>query len=226
MWSVAQRMYQDSRRSRWHMPCTKCVLSTSADAATVNVGDIFNCATKRILAFDPIMDAFEFKDGGLDKQVGRGRGSLHVHLLMWPSICFSPIFVDHTHLDALIQKVQRGDPPNLPSAERTQWVLENGAKRLELKHGHAFREQRLRPFITSLSRILRCSQDIQYDLGRGNLLIYVSGHLTKHSERLDREWLDQHEGFGSALLAARVWRPAIPEEIMVLTHAQRCTSQM
>ena len=81
-----QRMYQDSRRSRWHMPCTKCVLSTSADAVTAHVGDIFIFATRWILAvtaFDPVMDAFEFQDGGLDERVSRGRGSSHVHLLIW-----------------------------------------------------------------------------------------------------------------------------------------------
>ena len=48
---------------------------------------------------------------------------------------------------------------------------------------------------------------------------YVSGYLTKHSESLDREWLDQHEGFGSALLGDRLCRPAIPEQIMVLTRS-------
>ena len=132
---------------------------------------------------------------------------------------FSADFVDHTQLDALILKVQRADPPNLPLAERTQWVIEHGAPRLEHKHGHAFREQSLRRFITSLSRILRCFQDIQYDLGGGALLRYVPGYLTKHSESLDREWLDQHGGFGSALPGDRLWRPAILEQIMVLTRS-------
>jgi hypothetical protein len=169
---------------------------------------------------------YEYQDGGMEKQVGRGRGSLHLHMLIWLQEhrdvlleqLFTADFTDDPYVDALARKVQRGDINKLPLSGVTHWDTDSGEPQLVLKQSPEFKFLGLRPFVTSLLRLLRCSQDIQYDTGRAALLRYVSGYLTKLHESFDSTCLDREQGFAGALLAAQMWRPATPEQVMILSR--------
>lgn len=171
------------------------------------------------------------QDGGAAHEYGKGRGSLHMHALFWLANARDQLLElelaaelpDDAPLAAVISRVQRSTEcsraPTREACSVWEWCETAHRWILHLRHPWEFARARLRPYVVSLMRILRCSQDVQWWSGRTALLRYVSGYVSKYSEAFDEEWLRQPTApLAAALAVVRNWRAAEPEMSMVLSR--------
>ena len=119
-----------------------------------------------VLAF---VGRWEFQEGGPSHSYGKGRGSLHCHLLFWLKdfrasllerfIC-GALPTDDAELAALALQRQRSIPgtgsraPVQEEASFWQWLPDVKHWALRLQHTASFVSAGLRPFVTSILRIL------------------------------------------------------------------------
>lgn len=125
-------------------------------------------------------------------------------------------------LAALAQKVQRGDPDRAPvheGASKWEFSTSYSAGYLVLRKTKEFAQLSLRPFLPTLLRIFRCSQDVQWWYSGAPLLRYVTGYTFKYSEAWDAAWVDTAgSSWAAALSVARYWKPGACEQVMTLSH--------
>ncbi|CAJ1329622.1 unnamed protein product, partial [Effrenium voratum] len=202
-----------------HRPWRKNVFSNKQDK------------NNNVLAY---VGRWEFQEGGQEHEYGKGRGSLHCHLLFWlknfPAsmvenyICASLPETD-AELRFLALQRQEGVGATASQAvvrdEPTAWRWQPETKRwaLLLRHTENFVLRGLRPFLTSVLRILGCHSDIQWWDGQGALLRYCAAYVAKYREAWDA--LAMSEGgcvAGQALALLRGWRAAEAEMAMVLAR--------
>lgn len=196
---------------------TEHLLADKADPARSNV----RCVLAR----------HEFQEGDR-RHDGKGRGAMHVHVLIWlRSIRATEL---HTELcaqlpshdpevAALAQRLQRAsEAARAPAREESSawvWDAQLGRWMLLLQYPLAARMAQLRPFFPSLLRVLRCAMDVQWWHGRGALLNYVTGYTTKFKERWDASWALQGESHWTAGdLYSKHWQCAEPQMVMTLAR--------
>ena len=134
----------------------------------------------------------------------QGRGTLHLHLLVWlkelKSIQFQRIRADipkHDHyLGFLADKLQKSDKKsaclNL-QREPTHIENNNNDDVLSIIHPANAFAKNLRAYIDTLLPTLKCSMDVQTTDGRSMLLRYVSSYVSKWHDAVDVDSLySQH----------------------------------
>jgi ATP-dependent DNA helicase PIF1 len=174
---------------------------------------------------------FEYQDGGKMHEYGKGRGSLHVHSLFWLTsakaamlhhVLAAELPPHDAPLAAVISRVQSSDQcSRVPVREScSTWWFNAAAKRWELllKHPLAFASAGLRPYLTSILRVFRCSQDVQWWHGHAALLQYVSGYVSKFAESWNEEWLERDSALQAGLAVVRNWKAGAPEQAMTLAR--------
>ena len=171
---------------------------------------------------------YEYQDGGKEHEFGKGRGSLHVHMLIWldgapqihPEWQVCAEFPEDPYLCGLSKLVNRGEKSWAPLEHRPSWWSWDGARwLLHLRHTEEFYEASLRPYIKSLLRVLKCQMDVQW-WGSSNILLrYVVGYATKFDEGWDKDWLDDAPDSLSAVLhMLRCWHPSECQMVMILAR--------
>ena len=174
---------------------------------------------------------FEFQDGGVQQQYGRGRGSLHVHALFWlkdapatalqAALC-ADLPTDEPELRVLAERLQKGAGVRVPQHEgASQWHWSTQAQQwhLRLKHTAAFAARKLRPFFKFILRVLQCHSDVQWWHSRGALLQYVAGYVSKYAESFEERWLaDALHPLGAALAVCHQWKASEAEMVMTLAR--------
>ncbi len=182
---------------------------------------------------------YEFQDGGIMHQYGKGRGSLHLHCLFWllspdaaaldQSLC-AELPVNDPILAAVASRVQSSaSATRAPVREdASKWSWDPTCQRwiLQLRHTAAFATSRLRPFFKSLLTLLRCSQDVQWWHGRGALLQYVAGYVSKYAEGWNEDWLETDDSLQAGLAVARNWKAAAAEQVMTLARHRMAFSSV
>ena len=174
---------------------------------------------------------FEFQEGGPEHLHGRGRGSLHLHCLFWFH-CMRSILLDRllcahipsddAELAVLASRVLKGQ--KCKAAVKTPpsawwWSQVHAKWNLSLHVCATFIGSCLRPFLISLLRILRCSQDVQWWESDATLLRYVSGYVSKYAEHWHEEWLTEASSpTAAALNVCRWWHPCEAEMVMTLAR--------
>ena len=177
---------------------------------------------------------FEFQDGGREHCFGKGRGSLHLHMLVWLQN------IRNTLLERQIQAELRAGDPDVSAlaglvqgsydtesrteqqSEPSHWTFDAVRRRwkLNLRCTAEFLAARLRPFLTSLLWLLRCHQDVQWCDSNGLLLRYVAGYVAKYSEGWSNLWLNSSSSsLEAGLSVLRCWRPSQAQMAMVLARA-------
>lgn len=183
---------------------------------------------------------YEFQDGGLSHECGKGRGGLHVHVLFWLSnphgthldlVLRAEVPQEDPELEALVLRVQRSDQrsraPVQQEPSHWHWSSKFGRWECRLRQPQSFVDKKLRPYVISLLRVLRCSQDVQWWSGAEALLRYVAGYVSKFDEAWQQEWLRQDVGaLQCALTIARNWKPAAPEQVMTLAREAMAMSNV
>ena len=177
---------------------------------------------------------FEFQEGGPTHQYGKGRGSLHCHLLFWfqdaRASCLERALTatwpeDADELQHLLEERQHGyaQTNNIapPQEEPSHWVWMDRRRRwaLHMQHSADFVARRLRPCLTSVLRILRCHSDAQWWDGSGALLRYCVGYVAKYQEAWSILALGEGDTVpGRALALLRGWKAAEAEMVLVLAR--------
>jgi hypothetical protein len=176
---------------------------------------------------------FEFQEGGQQHEYGKGRGSLHIHCLFWlanlkASCIEHEICAELPHRDAELATLaerQRGmsiDASNVEINEQpSKWVWSEVFRKwtLKVRHTAEFSARKLRPFLKSVLRVLRCHSDVQWWDSAGALLLYVVGYVSKYNEAWDALALkEETSAWGGALALLRGWHAAEAEMAMVLAR--------
>lgn len=175
---------------------------------------------------------FEFQEGGQEHEYGKGRGSLHIHLLFWvkdlkASFIHREILAEFLHDDAelccLALRVQRGISASTSRVDinegptRWNWSAQTKKWSLRVRHTTEYFSHKLRPCLQTVLRVLRCHSDIQWWDGSGALLRYVVGYVSKYNEAWDELALKEAPtAWGGALALLRNWRAGEAEMVMVL----------
>ena len=197
---------------------------------TTNVFSIKQGNDDNVVAY---VGRFEFQEGGKEHQYGKGRGSLHVHCLFWlkdlRAACVeNEICAELTHSDAELATLAArqvgigSESTELPIQEEpSRWEWSDVFKKwtLKVKHTSEFRASKLRPFLKTVLRVLRCHSDIQWWDSTGALLLYVVGYVSKYHEAWDNLALKEDtSAWGGALALLRGWHAAEAEMVMVLAR--------
>ena len=173
---------------------------------------------------------YEYQDGGKSHQYGKGRGSLHLHLLIWfcniraanLETLLSASMPEDDELRDVVRKAQRGDPDKAPIHEGTsQWRFDDtmGRQYLLLRKTSQYDQAGLRPFVNAISRVFRCMNDVQWWHSGFPLLRYCSGYMIKYAESWNPHWVDAPDtSLQAGLNVARYWKPAACEQVMVLAR--------
>jgi hypothetical protein len=171
----------------------------------------------------------EFQDGKRKRHVNpiagvhayHGRGTVHVHLLVWlsnvvaidlPSVVYATVPIDNVELRSIVVGSQpsysgSGWPVN---EEPSSW--DNEAELLSLLHTAGDHKQGLRAFMPDILGGLRCHMDVMSSDGRGMLLRYVAGYVPKFSDSFATEWLnDQASDYALAVRILADYHPLEPE---------------
>jgi hypothetical protein len=175
---------------------------------------------------------FEFQEGGKEHAYGKGRGSLHIHLLFWfrkfsaiglaEAICAEFLEGD-PELCMLAERVQVGieaEPSRAPRHEgRSTWFWSDKAEAWAFlaRHTSEYAAAALRPFLIPVLRIFRCHSDVQWWDGAGALLRYCVGYVSKYNEAWDALALKEDlTPWGAAMMLLQGWKAAEAEMTMVL----------
>jgi hypothetical protein len=196
--------------------------------------------TKREKCVEAYFARFEFQDGGTTHQFGKGRGSLHVHMVVWMRVMPQSLlerelcadFQDcSSDLETIARQVQcSGQPANLeertePSAWRFDAIQQKW--KLLLRCSAEFLNINCRPFLKTVLGVLRCHQDVQWSQGSGLLLRYVSGYVSKFGEAWNDDWVNSAEGsLQAALHVLRCWKPSEAQMVMTLAREQMAFSNV
>jgi energy-coupling factor transporter ATP-binding protein EcfA2 len=185
----------------------------------------------------------EFQDGKRKRYVNfeevaaqyyHGRGTVHVHLLIWlenieaigleQSIAATAP-TDNEPLRSLVEGSQRSysgsgwpvqEEPSYYSAEEGLLKLQHLPSDFCTLNAKGVPEG-LRAYILDLLSSLRCHLDVQSSDGRGMLLRYVSGYVPKFSDSFTTEWLN--DACSDYVIARRVlidYHPLEPEMVLQL----------
>ena len=163
----------------------------------------------------------------------QGRGTLHLHLLVWlqnvKSIQFERIRADipkeHHSLAFLAQKLQKSDKkaPCLTLQSETTHVknVQNEHVLSVIHPADAFAKN-LRAYIDTLLPTLKCSMDIQTTDGRSMVLRYISSYVSKWHDAVDVNSLySQHvSAHQAAFQYLRNLRPCEPEMWLALLNVK------
>lgn len=177
---------------------------------------------------------FEFQDGGSEHCYGKGRGSLHLHMLIWLQNIRSVLlereirseFVEGdaevSALSGLVQTSMDGHTRTTQQSENSYWNFDETRKRwkLNLRCPADYLAAKLRPFFTSILWLLRCHQDVQWCNENGLVLRYVAGYVSKFFEGWSDTWMNEASSSLQAGLAVlRCWHASQPQMAMVLSRA-------
>lgn len=182
---------------------------------------------------------FEYQDGGSTHEYGRGRGSVHVHMLIWLhgfrellpqwQIC-AEYPQEDPELCALADTVLKGDFSRAPlrhSSTDWAWNAKSQRWQLLLRHTEEFYNASLRPFLRSILRVLRCQMDVQWWSADSALLRYVSGYVAKFAEGWKNDWLDDApNAFAAGMQVLRKWQPSEAQMIMTLARENMVMSNV
>ena len=181
----------------------------------------------------------EFQDGKRKRFVGNqeaksqfyhGRGTPHVHLLVWlrdtekinfPATVSAVSPDDNPVMQALVEGSQR-------SREDAELYFDNEKHLLHLQHraedhckwNSKGEPEGVRAYLPDLLGSLQCHTDVQSSDGSAMLLRYVAGYVAKFSDSFATEWLnDAASDYSIARRVLTDYHPGEPE--MVLQLAQQ-----
>ena len=168
----------------------------------------------------------EFQDGKRKRvfrqaQDYHGRGTVHVHALIWlqnektaklEDVISATLPDPDTPLRAIVEGSQM-------SWTGSGWRVHDGPSGfneetglLELHHEQGDRDAGLRAYMPDVSAALRCHMDVQTSDGRGMLLRYCASYVPKFSDAFASEWLnDQASDFAIARRVLSEYHPLQPE---------------
>ncbi|CAE7601714.1 unnamed protein product [Symbiodinium sp. CCMP2592] len=179
----------------------------------------------------------EFQDGKRKRAAFRqgqhyhGRGTVHVHILVWLD------GMKNMALDSKLRADIPGeDEPELRAlvvASQLDWtssgwrqreektVVQDPGQMLLLRHPISAFERHCRAYIVDVLAALRCHTDVQASDGRGMVLKYCASYLPKFSSSFAQELLnDQASDFSLARRILAEYHPLQPEMVLQLA-AQR-----
>ena len=94
-------------------------------------------------------------------------------------------------------------------------------------HTEDFRDARLRPFLRSVLRVMRCQVDVQWWDSGNALLRYVSGYAPKFDGNWNNDWLNNaNNSVSAALQMLRAWQPSGSQMIMTLSREDMAFSNV
>ena len=146
----------------------------------------------------------EFQDGKRKRKRGKhqgyhGRGTLHVHLLVWiehgDAIAWSDIVSAETPQNNLpLRSLVLGSQVSYTGSgwdvreEATKW--DKGSGCLLLRHPAADHKAGVRAYMPDVLAATKCHMDVVASDGRGMLLRYVAGYVPKFSDSFAQGWLN------------------------------------
>ena len=185
----------------------------------------------------------EFQDGKRKRYVGvhqagqqfyHGRGTVHVHLLVWLQnvdvikleeiiSATSPSAEENEAFRSIVEGSQRSySGSGWPIFEGTSYYdAQSGLLRLKhlesdfCTYNNKGEPEGLRAYVKDILAALLCHVDVQASDGRGMLLRYVSGYVSKFSDSFVSEWLnDAASDYSVARRVLTDYHPLEPEMIL------------
>lgn len=196
----------------------------------------FLCADKRRggSCVQCIFWRLEYQEGSRKRQY-HGRGTPHVHVLVWlknsPNVCLERILLgslpwqSDPYLAALAAWAQRSEQPTFPTARDapSRYIWHEATKRwlFQVRYTVEMCSLVLRCFLAPLMRVFRCHQDVQTNelSSVGLLLTYAAGYVSKFSEGFSERWLQQEDtSWEAARRVANLYRPLEPQMLVDLSR--------
>eukprot|EP00439_Symbiodinium_sp_Y106_P010568 s10606_g1.t1 len=180
----------------------------------------------------------EFQDGKrqswqqrLRAQFYHGRGTVHVHVLVWlredadkarlPCLISAQLPPLGTPLGDLVRgsQLDRHDSAWPRREEASIW--DTVSETLQLKHPRDAWEAKVRAYMPDIIGSMRCHMDVQASDGRGMILKYATGYISKFSQA----WPLQGEGENDDIAHNILWQYHPLEIEMVLQLAAHVLPQ-
>ena len=188
----------------------------------------------------------EFQDGKRKRYINwqelaqlfyHGRGTVHVHLLIWlenieaiklPDIISATSPLENAPLQAIVEGSQRSYTGSGWQKQDQASYFDGKAKQLKLYHSDSdhctyvqrdggLEAQGLRAYIIDLIASLACHMDVLSTDGRGMLLRYVSSYVPKFSDSFTSEWLNEAcSGYEVSRRVLTDYHPLEPEMVLQL----------
>jgi hypothetical protein len=153
-----------------------------------------------------VFGRLEFQDGKRKRHISprhfyHGRGTVHLHMLVWLTNCDSidftqkikaelPTLPQEPELYDLVKGSQYDwDDSGWPKrSEPTAWDEE--ARLLRLRHPSDAKQMHCRAYMPDVLAAMQCHMDVLASDGRGLLLQYVSSYTAKFSDSFATTWLN------------------------------------
>ena len=185
----------------------------------------------------------EYQDGKRRRYVNQeeaaaqfyhGRGTVHVHLLVWlqhvesvqlDKVVSATVPADNPVQESLVEGSQRSwTGSGWPKEPKTSYYDgDTGVLHLQhkeedwCKYNRAGVPEGIRAYVPDLLDSLHCHIDVQASDGRGMLLKYVSGYVPKFSDSFTTDWLsDQCSDYAIAKRVLTDYHPLEPEMTLQL----------
>jgi hypothetical protein len=155
------------------------------------------------------------------KQAYHGRGTVHVHCLVWlenveaarlGETVSATVPSDNERLKTVVLASQQSWSGSGWPVRDDESAWDAGAKLLRLHHTAEDHRRGIRAYLSDVLGALKCHMDVVASDGRGMILRYVAGYVPKFSDSFAQEWLtDDASGYAIARRVLRDYHPLEPE---------------